>query len=170
MAATVLEPTDSYRHARGDDWPHRFPAVAAAARDLDVHTAILDGEAVVLDDNGRSDFGALQRSVGGRGGKRVSAPSSWRSTCSISTGTTSPDRNTRCGAICSRMCCFEPGMKPSSFPTKWRSRGTSPGAGLPDRALRHHRRTPGSALSIRPDRPLAEDQTLPERKLRDHRI
>ncbi|AYG70659.1 hypothetical protein CCGE531_32320 (plasmid) [Rhizobium sp. CCGE531] len=33
-------------------------------------TAILDGEAVVLDDVGRSDFGALQQALGGRGGKR----------------------------------------------------------------------------------------------------
>lgn len=59
----------------GHDWTHRFPAIAAAARELKVHTAILDGEAVVLDGSGRSDFGALQRSLGGRGGKRVSTES-----------------------------------------------------------------------------------------------
>lgn len=59
----------------GHDWTHRFPAIAAAARGLNVHTAILDGEAVVLDSSGRSDFGALQRSLGGRGGKRVSTES-----------------------------------------------------------------------------------------------
>ena len=59
----------------GHDWTHRFPAIAAAARELNVHTAILDGEAVVLDGSGRSDFGALQRSLGGRGGKRVSTES-----------------------------------------------------------------------------------------------
>jgi bifunctional non-homologous end joining protein LigD len=59
----------------GHDWTHRFPAIAAAARELNAHTAILDGEAVVLDDSGRSDFGALQRSLGGRGGKRVSTES-----------------------------------------------------------------------------------------------
>lgn len=34
---------------------------------------ILDGEAVVLDDQGRSDFGALQSALGGRGGKRNDA-------------------------------------------------------------------------------------------------
>jgi bifunctional non-homologous end joining protein LigD len=56
----------------GHDWTHRFPAIAEAARLLGVRSAILDGEAVVLDENARSDFGALQRSLGGRGGKKAS--------------------------------------------------------------------------------------------------
>ncbi|MGY5810218.1 non-homologous end-joining DNA ligase [Rhizobium sp. LEGMi198b] len=59
----------------GHDWTHRFPTIAAAARGLGITTAILDGEAVVLDEQGRSDFGALQRSLGGRGGKRISTES-----------------------------------------------------------------------------------------------
>ena len=59
----------------GHDWTHRFPAIAAAAKELGVGTAILDGEAVVLNHEGRSDFGALQRSLGGRGGKRASTES-----------------------------------------------------------------------------------------------
>ncbi|EJZ18450.1 non-homologous end-joining DNA ligase (plasmid) [Rhizobium sp. Pop5] len=59
----------------GHDWTHRFPKIAEAARKLGVGTAILDGEAVVLDKQGRSDFGALQRSLGGRGGKRTSTES-----------------------------------------------------------------------------------------------
>ena len=57
----------------GHDWTHRFPVIAEEAKKLGVGTAILDGEAVVLDSMGRSDFGALQRSLGGRGGKRVSS-------------------------------------------------------------------------------------------------
>ncbi|TCU30740.1 ATP dependent DNA ligase-like protein [Rhizobium azibense] len=44
----------------------------AIAKKLGVATAILDGEAVVLDEKGRSDFGLLQQSLGGRGGKRTS--------------------------------------------------------------------------------------------------
>jgi bifunctional non-homologous end joining protein LigD len=56
----------------GHDWTHRFPTIAEAARNLGVSTAILDGEAVVLNSEGHSDFGALQRSLGGRGGKRAS--------------------------------------------------------------------------------------------------
>jgi len=59
----------------GHEWTHRFPSIAAAAKKIGVHTAILDGEAVVLDERGRSDFGALQRSLGGRGGKRTSTES-----------------------------------------------------------------------------------------------
>ncbi|MBB3453869.1 bifunctional non-homologous end joining protein LigD [Rhizobium sp. BK313] len=53
----------------GHDWTHRFPTIARAAKVLGT-TMILDGEAVVLDDQGRPDFGALQNSLGGRGGKR----------------------------------------------------------------------------------------------------
>lgn len=55
----------------GHDWTHRFPSLADALKSLDLPSVILDGEAVVLDDKGRSDFGALQRALGGRGGKKV---------------------------------------------------------------------------------------------------
>jgi len=56
----------------GHDWTHRFPLIEAAAMALPVATFILDGEAVVLDEQGRSDFNMLQRSLGGRGGKETS--------------------------------------------------------------------------------------------------
>ncbi|PKA41597.1 non-homologous end-joining DNA ligase [Rhizobium sullae] len=56
----------------GHDWTHRFPAIAEAAKQLGVATAILDGEAVVLDEQGRPNFGLLQQALGGRGGKRNS--------------------------------------------------------------------------------------------------
>ncbi len=48
----------------GYDWTDRFPSIADDARRLALKTAILDGEAVVLDDKGRSDFGMLQRALG----------------------------------------------------------------------------------------------------------
>lgn len=57
----------------GHDWTHRFPTIAAAAVNLPVATAILDGEAVVMDAEGRSDFGLLQKSLGGRSGKATAA-------------------------------------------------------------------------------------------------
>ncbi|SEI17726.1 bifunctional non-homologous end joining protein LigD [Rhizobium tibeticum] len=53
----------------GHDWTYRFPAIEAAAKSLGVGTAIIDGEAVVLDEQGRPHFGMLQNSLGGRGGK-----------------------------------------------------------------------------------------------------
>ncbi|TAU80523.1 non-homologous end-joining DNA ligase [Rhizobium leguminosarum] len=57
----------------GHDWTSRFPAIERAAKQLPVATAILDGEAVVLDKRGRSDFGLLQQSLGGRGGRKRSS-------------------------------------------------------------------------------------------------
>jgi bifunctional non-homologous end joining protein LigD len=54
----------------GHDWTTRFAHLAEAARQLGPSTMILDGEAVVLDEQGRSDFGRLQKALGGRGGKR----------------------------------------------------------------------------------------------------
>jgi bifunctional non-homologous end joining protein LigD len=50
----------------GYDWTSRFASIAAEARQLGYKTLILDGEAVVLDDQGRSDFGLLQRALGKR--------------------------------------------------------------------------------------------------------
>ncbi|CAH1672586.1 DNA ligase (ATP) [Hyphomicrobiales bacterium] len=66
------------RHVRiitraGHDWTNRFPTIARDVLDLGVDSAILDGEAVVLDERGAADFGALQRALGGRGGKRPAA-------------------------------------------------------------------------------------------------
>ncbi len=55
----------------GHDWTQRFPALERAIAALHVSTVILDGEAVVLDDQGRSDFNALQNALGGRGGKKA---------------------------------------------------------------------------------------------------
>ena len=54
----------------GHDWTARFPEIVAAVKTLGPAAMILDGEAVVLDAQGRSDFSALQQALGGRGGKR----------------------------------------------------------------------------------------------------
>ncbi len=45
---------------KGLDWSARMPEIARAAMQLNVESAILDGEAVVLDENGISNFAALQ--------------------------------------------------------------------------------------------------------------
>jgi bifunctional non-homologous end joining protein LigD len=50
---------------RGADFTYRFPAIAEAVHGLNVDRALIDGEAVALQKNGRSDFGALLTKRGG---------------------------------------------------------------------------------------------------------
>ncbi len=47
----------------GRDWSERFPGIVAAAAELPVSSAVLDGEAILLRPGGASDFGALQRAL-----------------------------------------------------------------------------------------------------------
>ncbi|MUO44740.1 non-homologous end-joining DNA ligase [Agrobacterium vitis] len=56
----------------GHDWTSRFPEIEKGARDLGVASAIIDGEAIMYDQQGRSDFNLLQSSLGGRAGKKTS--------------------------------------------------------------------------------------------------
>ncbi|KSV79020.1 DNA ligase [Sinorhizobium sp. GL2] len=63
--AVHVEPGEVRAITRGGyDWTKKFGAIAAEARELGHPSLIIDGEAVVLDDQGRSDFGLLQRAVG----------------------------------------------------------------------------------------------------------
>jgi len=56
-------------HTRnGLDWTHRYPSLVRALAKLDLDGALLDGEVVVVDKAGRTDFGALQRALKGEGG------------------------------------------------------------------------------------------------------
>ena len=45
---------------KGLDWTARMPSLARAAAELEVESAILDGEIVVLDESGRTSFPVLQ--------------------------------------------------------------------------------------------------------------
>lgn len=47
----------------GHDWTKRFSSLAEALETLPVNSAVLDGEAVVLDQNGVSNFGDLQEAL-----------------------------------------------------------------------------------------------------------
>ena len=58
------------RTRNGHDWTHRFPAIAAAVAGLPAQEAIIDGEAVALDEHGRANFGLLQQALGTGGGAR----------------------------------------------------------------------------------------------------
>lgn len=49
----------------GLDWSDRFPSILAEARKLKVGSALIDGEAVVMDTEGRSSFQALQNALKG---------------------------------------------------------------------------------------------------------
>jgi bifunctional non-homologous end joining protein LigD len=44
----------------GYDWSDRYPSIVRAAANLRCQSAIIDGEAIVQDGNGASDFEALQ--------------------------------------------------------------------------------------------------------------
>ncbi|TGS47520.1 MULTISPECIES: ATP-dependent DNA ligase [unclassified Mesorhizobium] len=48
---------------RGLDWTAKYRDLAKAAGDLDVDGAIIDGEIIVLNDAGLSDFGALRKAI-----------------------------------------------------------------------------------------------------------
>jgi hypothetical protein len=56
---------------RGADFTDRFPAIAEAVGGLSVGRALIDGEAVALMDDGRSDFHALLTKRGERGASLV---------------------------------------------------------------------------------------------------
>lgn len=49
---------------RGNDWTKKFRSVAAALKELPVNQALLDGEIVILRENGASSFEALQQALG----------------------------------------------------------------------------------------------------------
>jgi bifunctional non-homologous end joining protein LigD len=55
-------------HTReGHDWVAKFPGVATALQSLDLDRVLLDGEAVIFDANGLSDFARLIAALDGRG-------------------------------------------------------------------------------------------------------
>jgi len=47
----------------GHDWSDRYPGVVRAAAKFHCKSAIIDGEAIVQDGDGRSDFGSLQSAI-----------------------------------------------------------------------------------------------------------
>lgn len=65
LLADLHEGEVKLRSRNGLDWTDDFPEVVQAVQALPVRDARLDGELVVLDREGRSDFAALQRVIDG---------------------------------------------------------------------------------------------------------
>ncbi|MER8383665.1 MULTISPECIES: ATP-dependent DNA ligase [unclassified Mesorhizobium] len=61
----ILNSPDDIRafSSSGADWTRKYTGIIEAARDLDVKSAIFEGEAVVTGVNGLPDFDALQKAV-----------------------------------------------------------------------------------------------------------
>src|SRR5690606_3278024 len=58
----------------GKDWTARFPAVASAIAQLSLDRAVIDGEVVALDAEGRTDFQTLQNAMGIEGERPSTRP------------------------------------------------------------------------------------------------
>lgn len=65
LLADLVDGQAKLRSRNDLDWTARVPAIARAVEALPVSDAHLDGELVVLDDRGHSDFSALQRVLEG---------------------------------------------------------------------------------------------------------
>lgn len=61
----------------GHDWSNRYRPITRAASDLDRHSAILDGEMIVQDEQGRSDFSAFKGAMERRPETLVFMASRW---------------------------------------------------------------------------------------------
>ncbi|PPT85098.1 non-homologous end-joining DNA ligase [Xanthomonas arboricola] len=65
LLADMVDGQVQLRSRNDQAWTQRFPDVVRAVQALPVRDARLDGELVVLDAHGRSDFSALQRALDG---------------------------------------------------------------------------------------------------------
>ena len=71
VSAYVAGGQAAIRTRNGHDWTARFPAIARAAAALKGRSAVIDGEAVILDDRGRSSFAELQADLDRHGSDRA---------------------------------------------------------------------------------------------------
>ena len=71
VSAYVADGKATIRTRNGHDWTARFPAIARAAAALKVRSAVLDGEAVILDERGRSSFAELRADIDRHGSQRA---------------------------------------------------------------------------------------------------
>ena len=71
VSASVESGKVIVRTRSGHDWTARFPTIADALANLKVRSAVIDGEAVILDERGRSSFSELQADLDRHGSRRA---------------------------------------------------------------------------------------------------
>ena len=71
VSATLDAGTSTIRTRNGHDWTKRFPAIAGAVAALKARSAVIDGEAVILDARGASSFAELQADLDRHGSRRA---------------------------------------------------------------------------------------------------
>ena len=71
ISATIDAGAVTIRTRNGHDWTRRFPAIADAMAALKVRSAVIDGEAVILDARGASSFAELQADLDKHGSRRA---------------------------------------------------------------------------------------------------
>ena len=71
VSTYVADGKSTIRTRNGHDWTARFPAIARAAAALKMRSTVLDGEAVILDERGRSSFAELQADLDRHGSERA---------------------------------------------------------------------------------------------------
>lgn len=71
MVCHLIRGKATFWSRNGKDWTEKFPNLAEALKALPATAAILDGEVVIVDKQGRSSFQGLQQAMGhgGKGGK-----------------------------------------------------------------------------------------------------
>lgn len=110
----------------GHDRTHSFPQIAEAARKLGVGTAILDGEAVVVNGRDTPTSGRCSaRSAGAAASERRPRRSSSPSTSFISLATISPIPSFPCAGICWRISSTAPPVRFSYRKRRTRRRRSS---------------------------------------------
>ena len=71
VSATLDAGKPIVRTRNGHDWTKRFPAIATAVAALKARSAVIDGEAVILDERGASSFAELQADLDKHGSRRA---------------------------------------------------------------------------------------------------
>src|SRR5262245_54660450 len=71
MLCCIDEKSVRFWSRNGKDWTKKFPGLSSAARKLSVESAIIDGEVVIFDQDGRSNFQKLQNAIAQGGAVNV---------------------------------------------------------------------------------------------------